>query len=495
MLRSWHNQMVRLVGGRAVLSALCALTCLFALVFGYFATREFVYPMLSSFPGGRSGAAVLMGLIFTNVSVMASVLLGVFLILSPPQTALDNILATRPVRRNERILGYLLPLISVTLLILAVIYAPVFLSFAYGNGFSFFESLWVIFAATTHALYVVLLDLVLYLLVLAFLLRTLAAGYSLSQAVAASSVVVVSLASFLVTFSRADFSAGGFLLHPMNVHVLLIQGPTSGSVISPPAFFPLATLVTVSGTLLVWMLLDRVALLSVPTERPTKRAWLRRLPFGRRSLPVFLSRELKEAARHSENVVFSQLFVFVSLALVAFSAVAGVTLDRYAVGLPLLIWLLCSLFAMNSYGRTLPSLWLLGVLPRRRSAWLAAKVLSNCVFSGLLAALLFLIYATVSEQTSVATFLDTAPYGLLFVLGITLSGTLLPYSEEYPFASAFSALFVTVVGVPLGYAFQKLVLVVPEALLGATVFACAAALVLLIYLVDSWRAGSDDNAV
>ncbi|MEI4902541.1 hypothetical protein Q8G48_28800, partial [Klebsiella pneumoniae] len=70
MLRSWHNQTARLVGGKIVLAALCGLISVFALVFGYFATREFVYPMLSSFPMGRSGAAVLVGLIFTNVSVM-----------------------------------------------------------------------------------------------------------------------------------------------------------------------------------------------------------------------------------------------------------------------------------------------------------------------------------------------------------------------------------------------------------------------------------------
>jgi hypothetical protein len=278
----------------------------------------------------------------------------------------------------------------------------------------------------------------------------------------------------------------------MNVHVLLLQGLTAGT---HPAFYPVATVVTVSGTLLLWVLLDRVSLLSAPTERPARRAWFRRLPFGRHGLTVFLSRELKEAARHSENAVFSQLFIVLSLALVAFSAVAGVRLDRYAIELPLLIWLLCSIFAMNSYGRTLPSHWLLGVLPRKRSAWLAAKVLSNCAYSGSLAALLFLIYSPVSEQTTVAAYLVTAPYGVLFVLGLTFAGTLLPYSEEYPFSSAFSALFVALFGMPLSYAFQKLVLVVPEELFGATVFVCAVVLALLIYVVDVWRANSDDNAV
>jgi branched-subunit amino acid ABC-type transport system permease component len=108
---------------------------------------------------------------------------------------------------------------------------------------------------------------------------------------------------------------------------------------------------------------------------------------------------------------------------------------------------------------------------------------------------LFLVYSPISSQVTVLSYVQTAVFGALFTVAVTLAGTILPYSEEYPFSAAASALLVTVAGVPLSYAFQRFVHAIPEN--SVTAFSLGFTLVLaaLIYLVDGWRYRSDVDAV
>ena len=85
----------------------------------------------------------------------------------------------------------------------------------------------------------------------------------------------------------------------------------------------------------------------------------------------------------------------------------------------------------------------------------------------------------------------TLPYGVLLILALTLLGTVLPYSEEYPFSSAFSALFGVFTGVPLSYVLQKSAGTIPPDLMGFALVAAAGILILAIFSADSWRASRD----
>jgi hypothetical protein len=491
--RCWFNQASKAVGGRSVLALLCGSLAVVAAVFGYFATREFIYPMLSSFSADESSVTTLIGLVLTNISVVVSMLLSIFLVLSPSQTALDNLLSTMPVRPNARVMGYFLPLILVTMLATVVMFSPVLVSLLYDAGLSALEVLWVIFAIASHLVYVVVLNLVLYLGALTLLIRTLTADHSFSRVTATLAMSSASLITFAITLWRTDLSRGAVPVHHLNAHGVMV-GSVIGDRTPSPLFYSASAASAIGVTLLLSFLLYRVSLHGAPLERPRKPAWLKSLPFGRYSLTVFSSAEIKQAVRHPENYLFAGFFVLLSSGVVLSSLVTGFEFDRYVVGLPLIIWVLCSLFAHNSYGRTLPAHWLVQVTPRRRSAWLAAKLASNCAYCGSLAALLFVIYSLASDQTTLKSFLATLPYGLLFILGLTLAGVVLPYSERYPFSSAFSVLFGTVLGLPLSYASGRLFSVVPERAIGAAVLTLAAVLVILIYCADRWREGLDGNA-
>jgi hypothetical protein len=83
---------------------------------------------------------------------------------------------------------------------------------------------------------------------------------------------------------------------------------------------------------------------------------------------------------------------------------------------------------------------------------------------------------------------------VLLTLALTLLGTVLPYSEEYPFSSAFSALFGVFAGVPLSYALQKSTSIIPRNLMGVALVAAICILALAIYSADSWRATHDSGA-
>lgn len=493
IVRSWSNQASKAVGGRSVLALICGSLALVAVVFGYFLTTEFIYPTFSAFSADRRALVTLIGLLLTNVSIVVSMLLSIFLMLSPSQTALDNLLSTMPVRPNQRALGYFLPLIVITVLTITVLFSPVFVSLLYDANPSVLEALWVAFALASHLLYVVLLNLTLYLISLTILLRTLAADQSFSRITATLVMSTSSLATFAIALWRTDFFRAVAPTHHLNAHVVMIRGVV-GDEAPSPLFYPAAAVCAASVVLLLWVLLNRISLLSAPLERPGKPGWLKSLPFGRHSLSAFFSQEIKQAVRHPENFLFAGFFVLLSSGLVLSSFLAGFEFDRYVLGVPLMIWFLCSLFAHNSYGRTLPAHWLVQVVPRKRSVWLAAKLASNCVYCGSLAALLFVIYSFASDQTTVASFLSSLPYGLLLVLGLTLAGVVLPYSERYPFSSAFSALIGAILGLPLSYAFGRLLSIVPEELVSATVLVLAAVLVMLIYFVDRWRMGLDGTS-
>ncbi len=492
VVRSWSNQASKAVGGRSVLALICGFVAIIAVVFGYFVTKDFVYPTFSSFSADETAVVTLIGLVLTNISVVVSMLLSIFLMLSPSQTALDNLLSTMPVRPNQRVMGYFLPLIVTTVLTMAVLFSPVIVSLLYDTNLSLFGTLWVTFAFASHMLYVVLLNLALYLISLTILTRILAADQSFSRITATLVMSSLSLATFVIALWRTDFLRAVLPLHHLNAHIVMIRG-VIGDGAPPPMFYPATAVSAIAVVLFLWVLLNRISLLSAPLERPQKRGWLRSLPFGHHGLSVFWSQETKQTVRHPENFLFAGFFVLLSSGSVLSSFLAGFEFDRYVVGLPLIIWFLCSLFAHNSYGRTLPAHWLVQVVPRRRSVWLAAKLASNCVYCGSLAALLFLVYSFVSDQTTAASFLTTLQYGMLLALGLTLAGVVLPYSERYPFSSAFSALFGTILGLPLSYAFQRLFSIVPEKLIGIMVLMVAAVLVLLIYCVDKWRTSIDGN--
>ncbi|HSL00824.1 MAG TPA: hypothetical protein VK869_10840 [Rubrobacteraceae bacterium] len=486
IVRSWSNQAARAVGGRSVLALLCGLLALVAVVFGYFATREFIYPTFSSFSANESAVAILMGLLLTNVSVAVSMLLSGFLILSPSQTALDNLLSTMPVRPNQRVMGYYLPLVIVTVLTTTVLFSPVFVSLLYDANLSLFGALWVAFGLASHLLYVVVLNLAVYLISLTLLTRTLAADQSFSRLTATLVMSASSLATFAIALWRTDFFRAVAPTHHLNVHVVMLRGVIEDGV-RPPLFYPAAAVCAVAVVLLLWVLLNRISLLSAPLERPAKPRWLESLPFGRHGLSVYGSQEIKQAVRHPENYLFAAFFVLLSSGLVLSSSLAGFDLDRHVPEVPLIIWFSCSLFAHNSYGRTLPAHWLVQVAPRRRSVWLVAKLAANCVYCGALAALLFVVYSFASDQTTAASFLRSLPFGLLLVLGLTLAGVVLPYSERYPFSSAFSALFGAILGLPLSYVLGRLLSIVPGELAGAAVLTLAAVVVLLIYCADRWK--------
>ena len=92
-----------------------------------------------------------------------------------------------------------------------------------------------------------------------------------------------------------------------------------------------------------------------------------------------------------------------------------------------------------------------------------------------------------------SAYVATLPYGLCLTLALTLLGTVLPYSEEYPFSSAFSALFGVFAGVPLSYVLQKSASIIPQDLMGIAMTAGIGLLALAIYSADSWRAAHDSG--
>jgi hypothetical protein len=120
-------------------------------------------------------------------------------------------------------------------------------------------------------------------------------------------------------------------------------------------------------------------------------------------------------------------------------------------------------------------------------------VLANLAYSGGLAAALFFVLSFAGGGTSLSAYVATLPYGVLLTLALILLGTVLPYSEEYPFSSAFSALFGVFAGVPLSYMLQKSASIIPQDLMGIAMTAGIGILALAIYSADSWRATHDSG--
>jgi hypothetical protein len=494
IVRSWRNQLAKLVGGNPVVLVLCGVFALGLLVLWCLAVREFILPLFGGFSAETNVFVAVNSLLLTNISLVASLFLGTFLMLSPPRTALDNFLAVTPTSQNQRTIGYLLPLVGIAMTAIAVLYAPVIFSLVYGSAtLSRVGALGIAYLYAGHGLYVVLLDLTLYLLVSAAVQRVFAGGHTLSQLVSVLATVTAALATMVMSLRAIDPLEGNFSLHYLNLYVMFIEGLASKQE-RGMAFYLMVLAVPVVAASFLWLLLCLVSRLTLSAERPHKRAWLILLPFGRSGLVAFFSQELKQAVRHTENQLFAAFFLLLSLIALAAAIFGGAEIGAHVVGLPLIIWVMCALFSHNSYGRTQSHHWLTLVSPRRRFTWLTAKVLANLSYSGGLAAALFFVLSFAGGGTSLPAYVATLPYGVLLTLALTLLGTVLPYSEEYPFSSAFSALFGVFAGVPLSYALQKSTSIIPRNLMGVALVAAICILALAIYSADSWRATHDSGA-
>jgi hypothetical protein len=494
IVRSWRNQLVKLIGDNPVVLILCGVFAVALMALWCLTVREFVLPLFGGFSAGTKLFVAVNSLTLTNISLVAALFLGTFLMLSPARTALDNLLAVTPTSQSHRTVGYLLPLVGIAMTAIAVLYAPVVLSLVYGSAtLSSIEALLIAYLYVGHALYVVLLDLISYLLVFALVQRVFAAGYTLSQLVSVLATVSTALATMVMSLRVIDPLEGTFSLHYLNVYTLLIEELTSGSQGRGLASYLSVLTIPVVTASLLWLLLCRVSRLTLSAESPHKRAWLRRLPFGRFSLVTYFSQELKQAVRHTENQLFAGFFLLLSAMALAAAVLGGAEIGAHVVGLPLIVWVTSALFSHNSYGRTQSQHWLMSVSPRRRVTWLAAKVLANLAYSGGLAAALFFVLSFAGGGTSPAAYVATLPYGMLLTLAFTLLGTVLPYSEEYPFSSAFSALFGVFAGVPLSYVLQKAASIIPQDLMGIAMTVAIGILAVAIYSADSWRATHDSG--
>lgn len=494
IVRSWRNQMAGLVGGNPVVLALCGIFAIVLLALWCLTVREFLLPLFGGFSADANLFVSVNSLLLTNISLVASLFLGVFLMLSPPRTALDNLLAVTPTTQGQRTVGYLLPLVGIAMTAITVLYAPVVFSLVHGSAaLSTTEALWIAYLYAGHGLYAVLLDLILYLLVFALVQRVFAAGHTLSQLVSVLATVTTALATTVMSLRAIDPSEGNFSSHYLNVYVVFMEDLSSGPHERGLAFYLMILAVPVMAASLLWLLLCLVSRLTLSAERPHKRAWLRRLPFGRFGLVAFFSQELKQSVRHTENQLFAGFFLLLSAIALATAIFGGAEIGAHVVGLPLIVWVLSALFSHNSYGRTRSHHWLASVSPRRRLTWLTAKVLANLTYSGGLAAALFFVLSFAGGGTSLSAYVATLPYGVLLILALTLLGTVLPYSEEYPFSSAFSALFGVFAGVPLSYVLQKATSSIPRDLMGLVLAAAIGILVLAICSADSWRATHDSG--
>jgi hypothetical protein len=306
-----------------------------------------------------------------------------------------------------------------------------------------------------NGLYAVLLDLNLHLLVATLVQRVFAGGHTLSQLVSVLATVTTALATTVLSLRAIDPLEGNYSLHYLNVYALFIEDLASGPQGRSAAFYLTVLAVPATVASLLWVLLCLVSRLTLSAERPHKRPWLRRLPFGRFGLLALFVQELKLAVRHTENQLFAGFFLLLAAIALAATLFGGTGIGARVVGLPLIVWVMSALFSHNSYGRTRSQRWIPLVSPRRRLTWLAAKMLANFTYSGGLAAALFFVLWLAGGQTSLSAYVATLPYGVLLILALTLLGTVLPYSEEYPFSSAFSALFGVFAGVPLSYVLQK----------------------------------------
>jgi hypothetical protein len=305
--------------------------------------------------------------------------------------------------------------------------------------------------------------------------------------------VTTALATTVLSLRAIDPQEGNFSSHYLNVYVIFIEDLVSSSQERGFVFYLMALVVPAVAASLLWLMLCLVSRLTLSVERPHKCAWLRRLPFVQFGLMAFFSQELKQAVRHTENQLFAGFFLLLSAIALAATILAGAEIDAHLVGLPLIVWVMSALFSHNSYGRTQSHHWLATVSPRRRLTWLTAKVLANLAYSGGLAAALFFVLSFAGGGTSLSAYFATLPYGVLLTLALTLLGTVLPYSEEYPFSSAFSALFGVFAGVPLSYALQKSASILPRDLMSFALMAAICVMVLAIFSADSWRATHDSG--
>ncbi len=494
ILRSWWNQLDKLIGGNWVIKGLLTSMTGLALLLAYFTTEALVYPMFAALSDNRSVILSIANLLLVNIAMLAALLLGVFLLLSPSRTSLDNLLISKPLTHAQRSLGYLLPLIAVTLATLLIFCSPIVAALFLNATPSAGALIWASYVLLNHAVYVILLSLVTYILTYAIASRFLGLHHSLLQLTATLVTLASPVAIVALSLASGDTARGEFPLHHLNPHILLLRdmllGEPEAQATRYAAYAPLPVVIN----LVLWMVVRRIAGMSYSGDKPAKVVLLRHLPFGRSAPTVFLSGELKQAVRHPENLVFSAFFVCASLLGAIVALATEVRLDAYLFGLPVLLWVVAAIFAQNSYGRTQPSHWLPQVVPHKRSVWLCAKMASNCMYSTGLAATLFAILYPISEQISLDTFLSTLPLGILLTLGFMLLGTVLPYSIEYPFSAALSSLFGIAVSIPVMYGIQKsLSLLSPEMLrpVGAVVIVIIA---LLIWGMDRWRLRSG-NAI
>jgi hypothetical protein len=494
IVRSWRNQLAKAVGNNPVVLVLCGVSAVVLMVLWWLTVKEFILPLFGGFSADTGLFVAVSSLLLTNISLVASLFLGIFLMLSPPRTALDNLLAVTPTSPSQRTIGYLLPLVCVATTTITVLYAPVVFSLVYTNAaLSGTGAFLVAYLYAGHGLYAVLLDLNLYLLVCAAVRRVFAGGHALSQLVSVLFTVTTALATTVLSLRATDPLEGTFPLHYLNAYAIFVEDLASNQAGRGFLFYLAVVGVPAIAASLLWLLLCLISRLTLSVERPHKRPWLLRLPFGRFGFLAFFSQELKLAVRHTENQLFAGFFLVLSVGAVAAAVLGGTRIGAHVVGLPLLVWVMSALFSHNSYGRTRSHHWLASASPRRRFTWLVAKVSANLAYSGGLAAALFFVLSLAGGGTSLSAYATTLPYGVLLTLALTLLGTVLPYSEEYPFSSAFSALFGVFAGVPLSYLLQKSAGIVPQGLMGFALAGASGILVLAIFSADSWRAAHDSR--
>ncbi|MFW6311239.1 MAG: hypothetical protein ACOC1K_03280 [Nanoarchaeota archaeon] len=484
LINSWNNHFNKLTDGNLFVKLVFKIFILILVFSFYFMNKNFIYPFFLDISGDLQAFLFIFTVVLANISLIIAFILSFFIIISPGQTYLDNYLNLMPVKVNQKIIGYYIPLIAITFFTAILIYMPIVISIILAGSVSFFIGFFILIGILAHILIVILFNLNLYTIINICLERFFHLKIFYNKIFSSLVLMLSSLVAFILVAPSSQVETFNITINHSNALFLILQKPLIGEfgVINLVGIFSVFVLIIVLFKLLYYL-----SSFSLKHGKSSKFVLLRNLSFGDHPFVSFFVKELKLRIRHDENVIGSVFILISCFSITLINIFGEVNLESIYIIAPFVIWLMASQFAQNTYGSTKSTHWIQQITPVDRLEWLLAKTSANFCFSVFLAVLMFIILSVSSHLLTFISFFHNFYIGLLLTLLFMWIGIIFPFTEEYPYSSVISFILLMIISIPFLYFFQKIIVVIPEYLLKYIVLGVYILIFFLIYKTDQWR--------
>lgn len=475
---TWKNHYKQLIAQHPFLKVFIPMMAVLLFACLLLLTSNALYPFVESFglTDPRMIPVIFVAL-FINLSLLTSIFLTMLLLISPERNQIELSMLWLPLTPFQRKAGYYIPLLIIVTFLLSIFYVPILLTITAALKFTFLQTIVLLVSMILQIAIILFTTLIVFESVNYLTGNVLNLPFNRALSVSAAGFAVLAIFFFTV-----DLDIFQNLYVNMEFHFLYIM-LINLTFVSDLFGVIKAGYVMLAYGLGLFIFLGFLCSIWLPSSLKdiSGIAFARWVPFSKNKFFAFAVKEFKELIRNSENILYVLVLFLFSLFL-AFV----LDLSNYYVLLPIPIWVLSSFMSYSSYGREQRISLMWNVIPYSSVKWLYAKLLSNLFLSILVATVLFVVFKT-SYPIPVLEFYKYMPVGILVTVAAYVLGVIFPYSPKHPYSTAFTAIGVSLVGLPAFLLLYKGLKYVPQSSYSFLIFLLIAVFGLSLYVIDGWK--------